>query len=397
VQRPLRRLLGEGIQPLYRARFSQEEKSKTAESVYLLERHEGELQNGRWASHDELTTLVNPAHKVLLESCWRERETGDVPTQRPPWARPGWFAEATGWIEAQLVQRGEALTKAVELVRSWSLSCVLKATTAVGVYYFKTVADLPLFVNESVLVTRLAKLYPGAVLTPLVIDGTRDWMLLPELQETVGWQITLERRQAFLSDFGRLQAAAIADVEALLAAGCLDRRLAGLPSQIEALLTSEMVLATLDEEEGQQLAARRPQLQSLCQELASYGLPETLVHGDLHGGNVAIRNDSFVYFDWTDACISHPFFDMLPIFFEEDTAVQTQLRDAYLSQWTALVPMDKLLETWSIAEILGAVHHSISYWQILAHIELSARHQLESALPFWLRKILKLSEGLYGG
>lgn len=88
---------------------------------------------------------------------------------------------------------------------------------------------------------------------------------------------------------------------------------------------------------------------------------------------------------------------MLTIFFEEDTAVQTQLRDAYLSQWTAFAPIDKLLEAWSIAEIIGAVHHSISYWQILAHIELSARHQLESALPFWLRKILKLSEGLYGG
>ena len=396
VQRPLRRLLGDGIWPLYRARFSKDEASKTAESVYLLECGEGALRNGRWAGHDELTTLTNPAHKELLESCRRERETGDVPAQRPPWARPGWFAEATGWIEAQLAQRGETMAKPVELVRSWSLSCVLKATTAVGVYYFKTVADLPLFVNESVLVTRLAELYPVAVPTPLVIDGAQDWMLLPELQEMVGWQITLERRKAFLSDFGRLQVAAIADVDALLAAGCLDRRLAGLPSQIEALLTSEMVLATLEEKEGQQLAARRPRLQSLCQELASYGLPETLVHGDLHGGNVAIRNDSFVYFDWTDACISHPFFDMLTIFFEEDTAVRTQLRDAYLAEWTTFAPMDKLLEAWPVAEVLGAVHHSISYWQILANIEPHNHYQVGWALPFWLRKILELSEEFYG-
>lgn len=394
VQQPLRRLLGDKIRPLYRALFEKNEEAMTAESVYVLEGIA--VGNGHWASYDELTMLADE-HKVLTENCWRERMSGDVPVERPPWMRPGWYAEAASWIEAQLVERGQALTKPIELVRSWSLSCVLKATTAVGVYYFKTVADLPLFVNETVMVNTLSRLYPRHVPRPFVSDEGRDWMLLPELKEMVGWQAELTRRQSFLADFGRLQITAAADVDTLLVAGCLDRRLARLPGWNEMLLTNEMVLTTVDENERAQLTALIPQLQLLCAKLADYGLPETLVHGDLHGDNVAVVAGGFVYFDWTDVCISHPFFDMLNIFLEEDTAVRSQLRDAYLAQWTDFAPMDRLLEAWSVAQVLGAAHHAISYWQILAHIEPRDQYQLDWALPSWLRRILKWSESLYGG
>jgi hypothetical protein len=221
-------------------------------------------------------------------------------------------------------------------------------------------------------------------------------MLLPALPELVGWGVLVAQRQAFLSDFGRLQITAVADVDKLLAAGCLDRGLAQLPAQIEALLTSEMMLASVAEAEAKQLTALIPQLQESCAVLASYGLPETLVHGDLHGGNAAVADEGFVYFEWTDACITHPFFDMLNIFFEEDTAVRAQLRDAYLAEWTDFAPMAKLLEAWSLAELLGAVHHAVSYWQILANIEQRGWYLLDWAQPFWLRKILTLSEALYG-
>jgi pimeloyl-ACP methyl ester carboxylesterase len=396
VQRPLQHLLGGKIWPLYRATFHKDEATQTTESVYVLENIDFEIANGRWANYYELSTLAY-VHKTLIENCWRERETGNVPAQRPPWARPGWVAEATSWIAMQVEERGNALVKPVELVRSWALSCVLRATTAEGIYYFKTVADLPLFVNEAAIVKTLSQLYPRHVPTPLVSDERRDWMLLPELKEMVGWGAPTKRRQAFLVDFGQLQVAAVAAVEPLLAAGCLDRRLAHLPGWIEVLLTSEMVLATMAESERERLTALIPQLQALCQELATYCLPETLMHGDLHGGNIAIQDEDFVYFDWTDACISHPFFDMLNIFLEEDTAVQSQLRNAYLGQWTAFAPMTQLLAAWSVAEILGAVHHAISYWQILANIEPGSHYLLDWALPFWLGRILKLSEGLASG
>ncbi len=396
VQRPLQRQFGENVQVLYRAYFQGDKEAKTTESVFVLDTGGVTAADGRWVSLTELPTvpLAQPTHRPIMAQCLREWETGDIPPLRPPWARPGWHGQVANWVEAQLAQAGRPLTGPLQPVRQWSLSCVLRADTAVGPFYFKTVADLPLFVNEAVMVTKLAQLFPRHVVTPLAVDRKRDWMLLPELQEMVGWNAPLAQRQAFLQQFGQLQITAVAHVDELLAAGCLDRRLAWLAMQIEPLITAEFVQPYLTAEEQAQLQAAIPRLQTLCQELAAFTIPETLVHGDLHGGNVAIQGDNFIYFDWTDACISHPFFDMLNIFMERDTAVQGQLRDAYLAQWMAFAPMPRLLAAWSLAEVLGAVHHAISYWQIVAHLEPHSRNQLENWLQWWLRRVLALVANL---
>ncbi|MCL4265138.1 MAG: alpha/beta fold hydrolase [Anaerolineae bacterium] len=396
VQRPLQRHFGDNVQVLYRAHFQGDKEAKTTESVFVLDNDGVTVADGRGVSLAELPTvpLAQPAHRPIMARCLREWETGDVSPLRPPWARRGWHREVAGWIETKLARVGYPQTGPLQPVRQWSLSCVLRADTAVGPFYFKTVADLPLFVNEARTVSKLAQLYPRHVVTPLAVDRERDWMLLPELTEMVGWGAPLAQREAFLQQFGRLQVTAVAHVDELLDAGCLDRRLHWLAAQIEPLITAEFVQPYLTTEEQAQLQASIPRLQTLCQELAAFAIPETLVHGDLHGGNVAVQGDDFIYFDWTDACVSHPFFDMLNIFMERDTAVQTQLRDAYLAQWTDVAPMPRLLAAWSLAEVLGAVHHAISYWQIVAHLEPHSRNQLETWLQWWLRRVLALATKL---
>ena len=41
-------------------------------------------------------------------------------------------------------------------------------------------------------------------------------------------------------------------------------------------------------------------------------------------------------FDWTDACVAHPFIDMIAIGYEEDEAVAARLLDAYLAEWSGV-------------------------------------------------------------
>jgi aminoglycoside phosphotransferase (APT) family kinase protein len=48
----------------------------------------------------------------------------------------------------------------------------------------------------------------------------------------------------------------------------------------------------------------------LCDELATYGITETLQHDDLHDGQVFVRDGTHLVMDWGDACISHPFFTL---------------------------------------------------------------------------------------
>ncbi len=127
----------------------------------------------------------------------------------------------------------------------------------------------------------------------------------------------------------------------------------------------------------------------MCSRLSDYAVPATLVHGDLHLENVAISDGGLMFFDWTEACVAHPFMDMFLIFNERDDAIRIRLRDAYLAVWTDFEPMKRLLELWAICGVVHAMHHAVSYQSILKHTEERSRDELGGAPPFLLRKALR--------
>ena len=51
-------------------------------------------------------------------------------------------------------------------------------------------------------------------------------------------------------------------------------------------------------------------MREACEELASYGIPETIQHDDFHDGQVFVRDGRYLLMDWGDACVSHPFFTL---------------------------------------------------------------------------------------
>src|SRR5690349_17480938 len=149
--------------------------------------------------------------------------------------------------------------------------------------------------------------------------------------------------------FAFLQIDSSQKIDALLAAGCKDRRLNVLLSQIEPLLNDELVLGKLNPEERAKLQQTAPRLHQLIVELFSLDIPCTLLHGDLHGGNVIPHADTFLYFDWTDAAISHPFFDMIHIFHAEDMQRKTALQESYLAAWEEHYPKLHVRHAWQLA------------------------------------------------
>ena len=42
----------------------------------------------------------------------------------------------------------------------------------------------------------------------------------------------------------------------------------------------------------------------------------TLVHGDVHGANIGWKEDRLRFFDWSESCVGHPFFDLHVILFD---------------------------------------------------------------------------------
>jgi hypothetical protein len=48
------------------------------------------------------------------------------------------------------------------------------------------------------------------------------------------------------------------------------------------------------------------------------------------------------FFDWSDACVAHPFFDLVAMKFETDDVEKQSIMDAYLAGWGEVVGPETL-------------------------------------------------------
>jgi len=125
-------------------------------------------------------------------------------------------------------------------------------------------------------------------------------------------------------------------------------------------------------------------------ELQEYEVPRSVVHGDLHLANVAFSGGEYVFFDWCDSCVSHPFLDIAYIF-AENAKGETQCRNAYLALWAEYEPMERLLRMWAVAEPLSALHQAIIYHETACYLEASAKRQFMGGASYFVRQLLRSS------
>jgi hypothetical protein len=365
--------------------------------IYVVENHSADWTLptlARWVSLTELAALPlrDSVHREVIEGCLREAESGEVPALRPPWARPGWFQTAAAWMREQLSEQGYTVMTPIVQTKTWGISCLLRAGTDRGNVYFKVSTMLPLFGNEPALLKAIAERHSDAVPAPIAIHPDQRWMLMEDFGPALRSSASLSKWEDAIQRFGRLQVQAAAQIDELLAIGCLDRRLEVLASQIDPLLADDAALSPMTTDEISQIRSLGPRLKAMCRELAGYRVPYTLNHGDLHSGNITAQTLRF--FDWTDACIAHPFLDLTTVVVDVDELQEPTARERivglYLELWTAYEPLERLREMWRLAEPLGALHQAVSYQHILATLEPTSTQEMIWGVPEWLRRILKL-------
>ena len=293
------------------------------------------------------------------------------------WTDPGWIAGVEGWLDQQLDELGLELSGAVEQphVRPWST--VLRVPTTRGVVWFK--ANIPLLAYEAAVVDLLAAQRLDSVPKLLATDLDRGWLLMADggerLREIVERERDLGRWLDLLPRYGQLQIDMAEDLDRLLGLGLPDRRLETLASQYAGLIGH---VETLTEDESHRLGALVPTIAELCERLAAVGVPETIQHDDLHDGQIFVRDGRYLFFDWGDACVSHPFFTM-------SVTLEGQLawglddvegsedilpyRDAYLEPFRAFAGWPELQAAHEIALRLGWICRALNV------------HRLASGLP----------------
>lgn len=314
----------------------------------------------------------------------------------PAWTQPGWYAEALAWIDEHVERTGPPTQ-----VRSWGLSNVLRVPTTTGDVYFKAlvhsstvVPDRPdasplLFAHEPRLLDRLSTARPGEVVRPIAIDEDRVWLLLPDLGAPLDKQTELDLWVNALESHARLQHSLTDSSDELLAMSCVDRRLGTLAGELNRLFGPNPVTAQLSTEEREQLPALTKDLRASIDELASIGIPETLLHGDLHAGNVAVRDGVPIAFDWTDAAVSHPFLDLVTFVGDRSELSRSpRVTDAYLAVWQDFAPLPALRRALDLADRLGALHQAITSFHLADNVSGPSRDAMYRGGAQWIRKLL---------
>src|SRR5215831_10407212 len=292
------------------------------------------------------------------------------------WMHDGWFEEVIAWIEHELARLGSTRIAPVEAVKKWSISCILRVPTMQGNVYFKASAALPLFANEPAVTRGLSAWFPGHVPEVLAADDERGWMLMADVGQRLDRQSPAEVYEEVICLFGSMQLQSVGRTAELVSMGCVDRRLERLATQIGPLLWDGTAQAALDGGDIEQLRQHASRLVDLCGTLGALPVPPTLVHGDLHLGNITRQDGRYIFFDWTDACVAFPFFDLWENYFVGDVASQTRIRDAYLALWHTWGTMDQLQAAWTLAKPLCALHHAVTYQHILASLPASSDLEL---------------------
>jgi len=312
------------------------------------------------------------------------------------WTDASWLAGVQAWLDRRLEELGLERTGAAEQphIRPWST--VLRVPTTGGDVWFK--ANIPLLAYEAAVVDLLAVRRPDCVPGLLATDLDRGWMLMADggerLREIVERERELGRWLDALPRYGRLQIDMAAELDRLLGLGLPDRRLDTLASQYEDLIGR---VDTVTDDEGRRLSALVPRIAELCERLASVGVPETIQHDDLHDGQIFVRDGRYLFFDWGDACVSHPFFSM-------SVTLQGQLawglddvegsediapyRDAYLEPFRGFAGWSELQAAHEIALRLGWICRALNVHRFASGLPAPYREEHLQGVVVRLRMLL---------
>jgi hypothetical protein len=291
-------------------------------------------------------------------------------------------------------------------MRPWST--VIRVPTNAGNVYFKSVA--PALKHEAAITAALNEWQPSLTLPVLAVDAERGWLLMPDGGTRLREIIRESREYRHWEDVLRLYAGLQIDMASrandMLALNVPDRRLAVLPALFAALLEDTMMLH-IDREKGltadehRRLLAMKPQLGEMCEQLAGFGIPETLNHGDLTDGNVFMVDGRPRFFDWGDCAVSHPFYALrtafVSLYFSLGLDVEVggpefdHLRDVYLDAWKQFAPREQLVKAFRLSQQLAALSGALGWHRVVSTLNEAEREEYAEPVPALLREFLTLT------
>lgn len=326
-----------------------------------------------------VTYLAQVAAPIGGLTRWDEPTTDDP--LRLAYARPGGPAADIAWADGMLNSMGRPRTSTARQVRTWNLSSLWRLPTADGAAWLKVVP--PFFAHEGDLISRLD---PRVVPPLLATDGPR--VLLDELPGADLYDATGPILQRMVSLLVGLQTQWPGRVPELLKLGLPDWR-----AEPFAALAAATLARTADQLDADAMLACQRVVDTLASRFAAIeacGVPNTLVHGDFHLGNLFGDDTHLVLLDWGDCGVGNPLFDRAAFIPRVPADERAQLLAHWDHLWRTAVPGCDPARAGQLMEPMSALRQAVIYDGFVAAIEPSERVYHASDPARWLRTAARL-------
>ena len=328
-----------------------------------------------WRPPDGWHEVALSARELVVEpelagrlAMWVDEQLGLAAPdpQRVPWAVAGWYERACEWIQQQLAEARRGPATEVVQHRHWGISSVMRVETPGGRMWFKALFGH--FRHEPAVTAALAELAPGATAAVVAWDASQGWLLMADIPgdtapDEHGHRVAFER-------LVQLQAAARGREADLVASGCARRPLLELPAQLAEALDDPILSEWLAVDDARKVEVVDWLVQAI-RRIEQLDLPDVLVHGDLHPGNVRVVGDRLVLFDWSDAAITKPFVDVITwaTWLPHDAAARDALWQSFADAWSDVLPAASWRALRPMLEGVAGAYHVVSYAGIVRALE----------------------------
>ena len=295
------------------------------------------------------------------------------PTHRLWWAEPGGLDHLPAWVDAALRAHDRRRNGPLRQRKTWNLSVIVTAATDHGDVWFK--ATPPFLADEGGIIRRVAQADAEVVPVVLAHDAGRRALLMDQVPGEDQFGLCEEAvLESMVRRWTAVQTALTDDVDHALAIGARDLRRSAMRSSAEDLVSRTEVRTALEDADLQQLEALVDYLPRRLDDVASCGLPDTVLHGDMHPGNWRRDGDRLTLLDWGDAAVGNPMLDQRA--FVERLAHPT-LRERIAQLWAGLwrkaVPGSDPERAAYLLAPVAELAAAATYQRFLDHIEITER------------------------
>jgi hypothetical protein len=321
------------------------------------------------------------------------------------WQDLDWKKQVREWIHAQAQGHSILVTGEIEQPHMYAWSTVLHVPTDQGKLFFKATTHETIY--EAALTQALARWFPDCMPEFVAVDAGRGWMLMRDSGEQLRASIRPTKDIApwkpVIKRYAEVQIGLSEHITEMLSLRIPDHRLSVLPTLFNQLLADESNFM-IDQEKGltfadwQQVKGMTSRFEEICAELAAYGIPDSLNHGDFHDGNILLRDGHITFFDWGDGDITHPFVSLRTFFVSIEIALDledysftpemAELLDIYLEPWQKFASKEELLKAYQLSKPVASIVKALAWHSTISRMGEDLRKEYAWILPELMREFM---------